>query len=449
MVVDVESQGLEFKRNVQNFRDISKTACAFANAFGGQIRVGFTDKGVVCGVPEKDIDLLQQRLDGAIQQVTPVPFHKINVDEKEGKRIIVVEIYRIGQGAFCTFSGIVYYRIGSRNTKLEGRTLQDYIVKHRILSFDESLSKATVEDIDENKLRQFLKKRSPSIEFNEENIKEYLLNLELAIQDPEFHIINAALLFFAKEPSKFLPQNEVKLVRFKGTKPINIIDSRIINLNILENQNEAESFIKKNTRTAFKIEKLEREEIPEYPNAVTREALVNALVHRDYFSRDAIQINIFDNRIEFINPGTLPNGISLQILGSLSVRRNPITYRLMRELKLIEGFATGIPRMREAMKEVGLPEPVFEELGSFFRVTLYNQKPLDINEINERQKRALAYLEKNLSITSKTYMEMNAVSQPIAVSDLNELSTLGLIKRVGKTRGSYYVIIKSSKASDT
>jgi len=437
--MNVESQGLEFKSKVENFRDISKTVCAFANAFGGRINIGISNDGKIVGVPDNEIDSIQQRLEGSIQQVSPVPFHKIIVEEKEGKEVVVAEIYQVGQGAFCTLGGIVYYRTGSTNSKLEGRTLQDYLINRHILSFDESRSQAKIQDIDINKLEEFLKKRSPEVKFDETKVSDYLINLSLAKMNGELWITNAALLFFAKEPSKFLPQNEVKLVRFRGNQPVDIIDSRFAESTILDNLKEAEEFIKKNTRTAFKIGKLEREEVPEYPDPVIREALVNALTHRDYFSRDAVQINIFDNRIEFINPGTLPSGLSMQLLGTLSVQRNPLTYRSMRDLGLVEGLATGIPRMRAAMKEAGLPEPMFEELGSFFRVTIFNKHKINATKITERQKRILAYLEKNPSITSKTYEKMIGISHPVAVADLNNLVTKKILKRIGKTRGAYYV----------
>ncbi|MBI3588094.1 putative DNA binding domain-containing protein [Candidatus Micrarchaeota archaeon] len=443
MSADFESQGLELKLEVENFKDISKAACAFANAFGGRIVVGVSTDGKVAGA-QGNLDVLQQRLEGAVQQVNPVPFHKIPVEDREGKKVVVVEVYPIGQGSFCTFNGIVYYRSGSTNAKLEGRTLQDYLIKRRILSFDESISKAKLEDVDTSKLKSFLKKRSPGVEFEENKVKEYLLNLGAAQQNGDFSLKNVGILFFTKEPSRFLSQNEVKLVRFKGVQPIDIIDSRFVNSSLPDNLKEAEDFIKKNTRTAFKIEKTQRVEVPEYPAQVIREALVNALAHRDYFSRDATQINIFDDRIEFLNPGTLPTGLSRDILGTLSVQRNPLTYLIMRDLGLVEGLATGIPRMREAMKNAGLPEPKFEELGSFFRVTIFNQTKPDSSGLNERQKRALAYLEKNASITSKTYLGLAKVSHPIGVSDLNELCKKGLLKRIGKTRGAYYVKVNNS-----
>lgn len=441
MIKDYEHQGMEFKKTIENFRDISKTSCAFANSYGGKIIVGITDKGEIIGIPEEHLDLLQQRMEGAIQQISPVPFHKILIEERKNKKIIVVEIYPIGQGSFCTFKGIVYYRSGSVNTKLEGNTLQSYLVKRQILSFDESLSQATLDDIDKDKLQEFLKKRSPSLQFEESKIQEYLLNLNVAQNPQNIKLKNTAVLFFAKNMSKFIPQNEMKLVRFKGTEPIDIIDSSFVNLTITGNLKEAETFIRKNTRTAFEIKKLERKEIPEYPSDVVREALVNALTHRDYFNKNSTQINIFDNRIEFINPGALPEGLSLKILGTLSIQRNPLTYKLMRDLGLVEGLATGIPRMRKSLREAGLPEPDFEELGNFFKLTVYNKESGEV-EFNNRQKNALKYLKDHESITALKYEKDNKISKPTAVSDLNDLCKKGLLKKVGKTRGSYYILVK-------
>lgn len=436
----VESQGLELKGKVDNFRDISKTACAFANAYGGKIILGISNNGTVIGVPKTELDVLQQRIEGAIQQVSPVPFHKIMVEEKEGKTTIVTEVYQIGHGAFCTFGGIVYYRAGSLDTKLEGRTLQDYLVNRHILSFDESKSRAKIEDIDREKLVAFIRKRSPDAQIEDRSVPELLLNLGVAQQNGELWINNTGALFFSKEPSRFIPQNEIKMARFAGKEAVDIIDSRFVNSTILDNLKDAEDFIKKNTKTAFKVrEKLAREEVPEYPYKVTREALVNAVTHRDYFSRDAVQINIFDDRLEIINPGTLPPGITFKVLGNLSVQRNPLTYRLMRDIGLIEGLATGIPKMRAGMKNAGLPEPEFEELGNFFMVTLYNKAEKDEGAAGKRQKRAISYLEKNPLINSKTYAKLTGISHPVAVSDLNDLTKKGILRKVGKTRGAYYV----------
>ncbi len=437
-----ESENLEFKKEVENFREVSKTACAFANAFGGRLLIGVDSSGVAIGVQEKSVDVLQQRIEGAVQQVSPVPFHKISIEKIEGRSVVVLEVYQIGHGSFCTLGGIVYYRSGSVNTKLEGRTLQNYLVRSRILSFDDSNSEARIEDVDAIKVSDFLKKRSPSIGFRKNKLEKYLINLGVAKKNGTLSIKNTCVLFFAKEPKRFIPQNEIKMVRFKGVEPIEVIDARFANSSILENLKEAENFIKRNTAVRFTIKGLERVEVSEYPEKVVREALANAVLHRDYFSRDGIQLNIFDDRIEVINPGTLPEGLKMQILGSLSVQRNPLIYELMREAGLVEGLATGIPMMRFEMMKSGLPEPNFEEIGSFFKLTLYNKTKSKEKELSERQKIAMSYVERNQSITSDKYQQLTRVSKTIAVKDLNALCLKGMLTRKGKTRGVFYQRLK-------
>ena len=188
-------------------------------------------------------------------------------------------------------------------------------------------------------------------------------------------------------------------------------------------------------RTRIVIRGLERERQTEYPISVIREAIVNAIVHRDYFSHDSVQISMYADRIEITSPGSLPKGLTMDKLGTLSVKRNPLTYRILRDVKFMEGIGTGIPRMYSEMRKHNLPDPKFEDLGNFFRVTLQNRlaskrKIIEsASDLSPRQKRALAYLQKNKVITSKTYAQLNGVSIPTAVGDLNEMIHFGFLKK--------------------
>src|SRR3989344_7571796 len=177
--MDIESQKLELKVDVKNFREISIPTCAFANAIGGTIKLGVADDGKIVGIQEKDLDQLQQRVEGAIQQVSPVPFHRIKIEEIDGKKILTIDIYQAGDNSFCTFNGVTYYLNGSVNAKLEGQSLQEYLTKRRIILFDEKVSNAQIRDLDPVKVIEFLKKRNPNLVFQTEKIKEYLVNLGL------------------------------------------------------------------------------------------------------------------------------------------------------------------------------------------------------------------------------------------------------------------------------
>ncbi len=442
MESETEGQNLEFKaRFPDSQHDVAKVACAFANAFGGKLEIGIGDRGEVVGVSADEVDSVQKHVGDAIQMLSPVPFYKITVEKRQGKSIVITEVSPMGRG-FCTLGGIVYHRFGSQNRKLEGKTLHDFLIHRQVISFDESQSDALLEDIDPETLEEFLRIRNPSLKFEKEKMAEYLTNLRLARRNGNLKINNAALLFFSKEPARFIPQSEVKLVRFKGTEAHTVIDSAYAKATIPILLDTAEKFIEKNTRMAHRIEGMYRVEVPEYPKSVVREALVNAIAHRDYFNLNTIQVNIFDDRMQITNPGTLPEGLTLQILGTIAIQRNPITYEIMRDLHLVEAIGTGITRMRQDMRTAGLPEPAFEEVANFFRVTLYNSKrPLNV-QLSPRQQICVEYLEKNPTISAKTYMQINSVSLFTAATDLKDLMKKGVLDRIGKTRGAYYVFKK-------
>jgi len=136
-----------------------------------------------------------------------------------------------------------------------------------------------------------------------------------------------------------------------------------------------------NTRTAYRIEKLQREEIPEYPMASLREALTNAVMHRDWFNEGAnVFVEIYDDRIEIVSPGGLPAGLTASELGSRSVRRNALIADLLHRIAFIEKAGTGIRRMREDARQHDCPGPEFQAGGFFAAVFRPRTQPLESEE---------------------------------------------------------------------
>jgi ATP-dependent DNA helicase RecG len=323
----------------------------------------------------------------------------------------------------------------------------EYLQNRQILCFDELSNDAKIEDIDESKVKRFLAFRGNETYIKSHSVKEFLLSMKLAKENGDLKIKNATTLFFAKNPTTFIPQAEIKLAKFSGTEPVNILSYNLIQNDIVDQIESSLSFIKQNISKQLKLteQSAQREEIYEYPLFVIREAIVNSVVHRDYFSRDAIQVNIFDDRLEITNPGTIPASLSLQNFGKLSVQRNPITYHLLRDYKYVEGLGTGVPRMRNEMRKAGLNDPDFNFSGNFFKVTLLNSKgnlrPVeDLKDLNERQINAITYLQRNKTIKSDIYAEINDVSRPTAINDLNELLKFKYLKKKGTYRGAYYTL---------
>jgi ATP-dependent DNA helicase RecG len=441
-----ESSDLELKESLHSEQEISKTICGFANAEGGLIFIGVDKTGTPVGV-SGDVDELQQRLSACGQSVFPAPLMDIETHVIDGKRIVVIRVHRADSGNGHTFGGVIYVRLGSTTRKLEGQTMFEFLKNRHILCFDLISSRAKIEDIDQRKIHAYLSKRGQEDYLETHSVKDFLISLDLALGSGELKIKNAAALSFSKSPQFWFPQSEVKVVRFRGTEPIEVSEHQILEGSPAELIEKAYTFVQKNISKEMKVKpgSPEREEIYEYPLKVVREAITNAIVHRDYFNINNIQINIFDDRVEITNPGSIPTGLTKEMFGTISVQRNPQTYKILRDMKYVEGLGLGVPGMINGMRAQGLVDPEFMWTDYFFRLTLRNKKAKTraiekIGDLKERQQRVLEYLKKNKTIKTKQYAQMNKISEGMAQIDLKELITFGYIKKIGKYRGAYYML---------
>ena len=197
-----------------------------------------------------------------------------------------------------------------------------------------------------------------------------LVNIEAAERTGDKLLFrNAGVLFFAKNVRHFFPEAYITCLLGKGADKVHILDRRDFDGGIVADIEDALSFIERNTRTAYRIESLRRENIPEYPMRALREAITNAVMHRDWFFEGAnVFVEVYANRIEVISPGTLPTGLKMAELGRESIRRNPLIADLLHRIEFIEKAGTGIRRIRDEAREQGCPEPEFKIRGAFFVV---------------------------------------------------------------------------------
>ncbi|MCZ7574960.1 MAG: hypothetical protein M5U01_40935 [Ardenticatenaceae bacterium] len=265
-------------------------------------------------------------------------------------------------------------------------------------------------------------------------------------------------MLFAHDPQRFIGQTEVACVRFKGADVVSYIDRRDLRGPLYQLVDDAEQFIYRHMKVGRRIEGFVGIEYREYPQEAVREAIVNAVVHRDYSRRgQRIRVFMFDGRIEVYSPGPLPPGISLEKMRRLepqSVLRNPIIVGVFRDLgsRYIERLGTGIRRMALVMQAHGLPRPRFEEVGSEFRATLMGPGERFMEEmvawpgwaegLNERQVEAVLYGGEHGRITAGEYQALVGISDVTAYRDLKDLCDKGLLVRHGKGRGTYYVLAR-------
>jgi ATP-dependent DNA helicase RecG len=213
-------------------------------------------------------------------------------------------------------------------------------------------------------------------------------------------------------------------------------------------------FVRRNTRVAAKITGFERREVTEYPYPAVREAIANAVAHRNYWRRDVeVRVSIFADRIEVQSPGRLPAPLTLDTLGEEYALRNHLIAEFLFNIRYIERWNTGILRMRRWMKEHGLSEPVFEEIGHTFRVTFYGpaDRILDLIPeegvtdlralgLNERQIEALRLMvNEGHTFTNREYCQQFGVSVATATRDLGKLVEVGQATRLGQGRSTRYI----------
>jgi ATP-dependent DNA helicase RecG len=291
--------------------------------------------------------------------------------------------------------------------------------------------------------------------------EELLRNLGGVVEE-EGHLLptNAGVLLFCEAPYRFLRQNEITCAQFKGTDTLRTIDRKDLRGALPDLVVAAEQFLYRHIRIGHEVIGFEGIDHWEYPREAMREALINAVIHRDYSNVGGrIRIFLFDDRIEFYSPGDLLPGVTvekMQRLESQSKLRNPVIVEVFRDLGgFIEKMGTGIQRMARAMEEYRLPRPCFEELGGEFRVTLtgpggqFMEKesaPEWIHGLNERQLRGLQRLRSAGRITNQEYRALNSVGRYTAQRDLADLVARQLIQQVGsRGKGVHYVLADHSR----
>jgi len=460
LIAQREGETLDFKQEMPSSSDLVRLVTAFYNTRGGTIVFGVEDgtrrlMGVPNpqGIEEGVINILRARC--SLDVMPTVEF----VAYQDTEFVVV----RCVQGARKPYlvSGETrpYIRVGSSNREAQDEEVRRLYIEGSEGGFEAlSCRGATLADLSERLIADYIRRREEtsgqSLGLSSE---ETLRSLGcLANEDGRLAPTNAGVMLFADDPQRSIGQAEVACVRFKGTDVVSYIDRRDLHGPLYQLVDDAEQFIYRHMKVGRRIEGFVGVEYREYPQDAVREAIVNAVVHRDYSRRgQRIRVFMFDDRIEVYSPGPLPPGVSLEKMRRLepqSVLRNPIIVGVFRDLgsRYIERLGTGIRRMALAMEGHGLPRPRFEEVGSEFRVTLMGpgerfmaepeELPAWAKGLNERQVEAVLYAGEHERITAGQYQALVGVSDVTAYRDLKDLCDKGLLIRHGKGRGTYYIL---------
>jgi ATP-dependent DNA helicase RecG len=267
-------------------------------------------------------------------------------------------------------------------------------------------------------------------------------------------LTNAAVILFCKNEQKQFIQSELKLARFRGLDKSEFIDNKAIRGNAFDLYEQAMLFLRNYLPIAGKIEEGNpfRVDTPAIPYNVLREALVNALCHRDYsFSGGSISLAIYDDRVEVSNTGRLPNNISVSDLTKPhdSHPRNPLIADVFYACAMIERWGRGTQQMVELCRKAGNPKPKFVELTGSFTVILPLKEPIASmvssrsKELTPRQEEILALLKKSQLNSAQIAKQLKSTqSRRMVQIDLTKLEKNGLIKREGESRSIVWKLAK-------
>lgn len=434
-----ESQNIEFKSEWRD--EYLKTLCAFVNTKGGELIVWIDDKGNAIGV--KNAKKLLEDVPNKIKNklgITPSVISKI----ERGKDIVIIEVPATSLPVSC--DGKYFQRSGSITSELNGNELANFLLLKYEKTWDSLASEANFNDIDMDTVNLFknLAKERVSSLSDEDSIEKILYNLKLLTKDKK--ITNAGILLFGKNPQDFYISAKTRVGRFKDS---NILDTVISEGNLFNQVEKAVEAIKKHLNVRFQIKELARQDIWDYPLDAIREALINAVIHKDYSSAAEIQVKIYDDSIWFWNPGSLPEQLNIEDLKKehSSYPKNPLIANTFYLAGLIEHWGSGTKRIIDLCREQNLREPEFKEehggIGVWFykNTDIYVKKNLIKLGLNERQYKALIYIKENGNITNSEYMNLANVSRQTATRDLDLLVKLNILEKKGITgRGTEYFL---------
>jgi len=414
--------------------------------------VGVSDGG---GIPGVDIgkNTMEELANYIRRNTDPQIFPSVKIREIGEKRVVMIEVTESAEKPVF-FKNHAYKRVGKTNQMISSSELRKLAKESggRVYWDERVCEGASLEDIDEEKVRRYLERREEIRKVSKPekmDMETLLLNIGAAKKmNGETKPTNAGILFFGKNPQRFVLQSQLRTARFAGrTLTRDFLDRLDCSGALWEMVEQAEDFVRKNIRLfGFRTEySFQRIDKLEYPIKAVREAIINALIHRNYFEPADTRVAIFDDRIEIISPGSFPEGVTPEKPKHVPV--NPVLCQLMYDIGLIEKYGSGIYMINELCEGWGILKPEYElsevETTVSFRS---GGKAIVISEIektgvelNERQKKALQYVLEKGFITNRSYQELNDVGKKTAYLELSGLMEKGLLLSTGKGRSVRYV----------
>jgi ATP-dependent DNA helicase RecG len=433
-----EEQDIEFKKEWRN--EHLKTIVSFANTEGGVMYIGIDDDGGT--VTLSNIRKLLEDIPNTIRnklQITP----SVKIEKKDGREVIEITVNSSDFPVFL--DGKIYIRSGSTTQELKGSELTNFLLEKTGKTWDSLTVDAVFDDLDLETFKYFKGLAIDRLpEIKKASYKTIFKNLELITNDEK--LTRALILLFGKKPQTFFITAQGRAGRFKT--PTEILDTVIADGNLFKQLDTLMNAIKKHLNVRFEIKGIERKDVWDYPLEALREAVINALIHKDYLSTAEIQIKIYDDRLWIWNSGKLPKQLTIESLKTehSSFPKNPLIASVFYYAGFIERWGSGTKRMIDLCKAQKLPEPEFKEefggISVYFRKDIYTEEYLRKLGLNKRQIKAVMYVKEKKSINLSSFKTIVfEVSEKTLYRDLQELVSKGILKELGEKKGRKYELL--------
>jgi len=447
-----EGFNAEFKKSFS--AGIGREICAFANSLGGKILVGVDDKGNISGIKNKN------RIKSSIQSISRNMEPAYSVDVETVGDVLVVHVPD-GNKKPYSVGGKFFIREGSNSQQLSRDEIREFFFNENLIYWDQKLN------IDFHLDKDFSEKRYDTF-VRRANIPEgldasdVLKNLNV-LRNEGF--CNAGVLIFCEEVTRFFLSATITCVLFQGNTKYKILDRKEFDEDIFSNYRNAMNYLLSHLNTEFIITGGPREEKLELPEEALREALLNAIGHRDYRSTSNIQVYIFNDRVEIINPGGLVSGLKKEDLGKISRPRNPLLFNLMYRMDLVEQIGSGILRINNALAGYGMSPPDIESDNAWYCIVFKRSEPVkddvktdgfdkapDQNAtvnatVNATlnataiQKDIIKQLQDNPNITYNILADLLKKNRATIHRNIQKLKQMNILERIGSDKKGYWKVI--------
>lgn len=391
IIANGENSKVEFKRDDIQNHALAKELVAFSNMEGGMVLLGVEDDGSVSGLTRPDIE--EWVMTACRDKIRPaiIPSFRIVGDAEAGGRVAVVQVPR-GMDVHSRWHNnrnAYYIRVGTQSREPTpeelGRLFQQ---REEIRAEMRPVPGTTLDHLDRRRLKDYygrVREQELPHDGDEPGWRTLLVNTEILVEDG---VTWGGMLLFGTTPNRFLPQAGIDAVAFPGTEkdyatrertalrgPMTpLMDARggVLETGLVE---QAVEFVRRNTHVTASLEDgARRVEKPTYPVEAVREAVVNALIHRDYlFTGTDVELAVYDDRLEVISPGGLPNGVTVERMRTgVRSARNMLLNNVMSNYGYLEHMGMGVPRkIVRGMKEHNRTDPDLVVDGERFVVRLF------------------------------------------------------------------------------